>query len=309
VRVLVVNNLVSGLRDGMVFDFVRSLSADGDEIVIRNTDGKTAVEHMLTGFESFDMIIAAGGDGTISTICYETRYSGVPILPIPAGTGNLLFTNLDLPDGPHALAMLAREPLTLDFDLGELSFELDGEKRTCGFVVAAGAGYDADIMKNSEALKPALGPGSYLAAAMGKLTPTVAHFDIELDGQHLEAEGIAALILNFAKINPDISITHKNNARDGLFEVVVLKSHSAVELLPALFAAFLDREGEFPGRAHALETHLGKDVRITATPALPLQYDGEAPGSLTPISAHILPLATRLVISSATYDRLSNVSD
>jgi diacylglycerol kinase family enzyme len=120
----------------------------------------------------------------------------------------------------------------------------------------------------------------------------------------IESEGIAVLLLNFAKIGPGISITHDNNARDGLLEVTVLKPHSAVELLPALIAAMLDRDGGFPGRSDAVETYLSASVRITADPPLWMQYDGETPESLTPLTAHILPGAARLVVTEQLYRSL-----
>jgi diacylglycerol kinase family enzyme len=135
--------------------------------------------------------------------------------------------------------------------------------------------------------------------------PTVAHFTIHLDDETVETDGIAVLVLNFAKIYPDISITHGNDARDGLLEIAVLKPHTAVELLPAFFAAFLDRTGSFPDRADAVETFRSRNVRVESIPPLHLQYDGEAPGSRTPFTVHVLPGATRLIVTEQEYRRLT----
>ena len=305
-RLLIINNLAAGLGDGLVFDFVRKLSQDGDELVIRNTDGHTKIAEMLSDAANFDAVVASGGDGTSSSVCYELRNTGVPIFAFPAGTGNLLPLNLDMPIAVPALVELLHDPLVLDFDLGELTYNLNGESLTRGFAVIAGAGYDADIMRASSAFKAAFGHGSYVAAAVSQPMPRFSRFTLGLPEGEITVEGIAVLLLNFARINSDISITHANDARDGLFEVAVLKSHNAVQLLPALFMALLDREGNNPSRLGAIETHFASSVRVDANPPLHIQYDGETPDSTTPFSARILPAATRLIVSPVAYKRFAN---
>ncbi|MCL2882956.1 MAG: NAD(+)/NADH kinase [Coriobacteriia bacterium] len=307
-RFLIINNLAAGLGDGTIFDFLRKLSMDGDELVVRNTNGQTRIGDMLGDAADFDAVVAAGGDGTNSSVCYELRNTGVPIFAFPAGTGNLLTMNLDLPTTIPALVDILREPMTLDFDLGELDFELNGKPLTYGFAVIAGAGYDAEIMRAAAAFKPAFGHGSYVAAAFSRPTPKFSRFTIGLPDGEITVEGISVLVLNFARINADISITHANNARDGLFEVVVLKSHNAVQLIPALFMALLDREGNNPGRFNAIETHFAKSVSVDSDPTLYLQFDGEAPDATTPFAARVLPGAARLIVSPKAYEKFKGCS-
>ncbi|MDR1713175.1 MAG: NAD(+)/NADH kinase [Coriobacteriales bacterium] len=301
-KVLIVNNLTSGLHDGAIFEFMRKFVQDGDEIVIRNTDGNTLIARLVADAAKFDLVVAAGGDGTIASVCYELRNTQIPILPYPAGTGNLLATNLNQPDEPYAIAAMARQPLLLDYDLGEIDFTLDGQTATRGFAIIAGAGYDATIMEGADRLKELMGPGAYVAAAVANPGPRLAHFRLTLDEGVVESDGIAALVLNFGKIFPDISITHDNNARDGLLEVAIVKTHNAVELLPAIFAAFLDRTGGFPSRMDAIETYHARSVLIESDPPLNIQYDGEAPGATTPLAARILPAATRLVVTPEEFE-------
>jgi diacylglycerol kinase family enzyme len=308
-RVLIVNNLNSGLRNGAIFDFVRTFSDDGDEVVIRSTDGNTRIEDFLGDAKSFDLVVAAGGDGTIAAVCYELRYSGIPILPFPAGTGNLLATNLDQPEEPFAIARMARALKSAEYDLGEISFEGVEGPTTRGFVIIGGAGFDATIMESSERLKESLGPMAYVAAALANPSPALARFTITLDDRVVDAEGIAVLLLNFARIYPDISITHANDARDGLFEVVVLKQHNTVELLPAFIAAFLDREGKFPGRTNALEVYTTSTATVESNPPLRIQFDGESANVCTPLRARILPFATRLVVTDEEAKRVLNLAE
>ena len=63
-KLLIVNNLVSGYGEGAIYDYIRAFAADGDEVVIRSTDGSTDLRRFLADAEEFDAVIASGGDGT-----------------------------------------------------------------------------------------------------------------------------------------------------------------------------------------------------------------------------------------------------
>lgn len=293
VKLLVINNLSSGFGEGAVYDFARSFSRDGDEVCLRSTDGSTDVRDLLRDAAAFDAVVASGGDGTVATVSYLLANTGVPVLPFPAGTANLLALNLASPLEPHALAKMVREGRTLDFDLGEI--EVAGRK--FGFGIMAGAGYDAAIMHGAEAGKRLFGPMAYLSAAVLNPMPQKSRFSIELDGRTVESEGLGILLVNFSKIQFDIAVTHGNEPRDGEFDVVVLKAKTAFELIPAVFAGLLDRGGEFPDRTGALEIHRARTVRVEADPPMEVQYDGEATRLTTPFSARILPRAARFYVS------------
>lgn len=297
-KLLVINNLASGFGDGGIYDFIRSFAQDGDEVCIRATDGTTDVNDLLDDAERFDTVVASGGDGTVATISYRLANSGIPILPFPAGTANLLTANLASPMEPHALAKLLRENRTLDFDLGEI--EVAG--RRFGFGIMAGAGYDATIMHGAAPAKRLLGPMAYFSAALANPLPQKSHFTLVLDGKTIESDGLGILLVNFSKIQFDITVTHENEPRDGILDVVVLKAQNAFELIPAVLAGLLDRGGDFPDRTGSLEIHRARDVQVDADPPMEVQYDGEATRLTTPFSAHVLRHATRFYISEEGYD-------
>ena len=74
------------------------------------------------------------------------------------------------------------------------------------------------------------------------------------DGETVEEEGLGILIVNFSKIQFDISVTNKNSPRDGLLDIVVLKAENAFGLLPALFARAINHEGNFKDSPETIET-------------------------------------------------------
>lgn len=304
-KLLIINNLASGYREGSIYDFIRSFALDGDEVCIRSTNGSTQIGPLLEDASDFDAVVASGGDGTVAKVAYHLRDTGIPVLPFPAGTANLLSLNLLSPNEPHALAKMVREGRALDFDLGEISTA----ERDFGFAIMAGAGYDALIMKEAATHKLFWGPMAYLSAAITHVEPQYSHFRIELDGHSaIETDGIGILVTNFSKIQFDIPITHDNEPRDGLLGIVVLKTKNAIGLLPAVFSAILDRDGEFPDRSNAIEIHHARCARVEADPPLEIQYDGEPTGITTPFTARILPAACRMIVSNEGYKAFSTES-
>ncbi len=301
VKLLVINNLSSGFGEGGVYDFVRSFARDGDEVCLRSTNGATPVSELVHDAASYDAVVASGGDGTVATVSYLLANTGTPVLPFPAGTANLLALNLMSPLEPHALAKMVRDGRTLDFDLGEI--EVGGRK--FGFGIMAGAGYDAAIMHGAEPTKRLFGPMAYLSAAIANALPQKSRFTIQLDDRTVESEGLGILLVNFSKIQFDITVTHETAPRDGEFDVVVLKAQNAFELIPAVLAGLLDRGGDFPDRTDALEIHRARTVRVEADPPMEVQYDGEATRLTTPFSARVIPRAARLIVSEEGYDQFA----
>lgn len=293
-RALIINNLLSGLGDGSIYDYVRGLMEDGDEAVIRTSDGTTDLRLFLHDAEEFDLVVIAGGDGSLATVTYLLADTGIPILPFPAGTANLLALNLAEPTEPHSLIKMTRAFKMMDFDLGEIEFP-NGEK--LGFTIMAGAGYDAAIMRDAEPGKRFLGPMAYFTSAVANATPPFSKISLIIDGERIESSGVGVLIINFSKLQFDLSVVHENLPKDGVFDIVIFNTKDAFGLIPALFAVMLDRGGEFPARTDAFEVYRGSEVHVEADPPLPIQYDGEYNDRTTPFVARVLPEAGRFIVS------------
>lgn len=112
-----------------------------------------------------DVVIAAGGDGTVRAVAEALRDSGVPLALLPSGTGNLLARNLELPltDIEAAVsAAFAGDDRRIDLGLVEI-VRADGDKETHAFLVMAGLGLDAKMIKNTNSkLKKAVGWLAYI---------------------------------------------------------------------------------------------------------------------------------------------------
>jgi diacylglycerol kinase family enzyme len=103
------------------------------------------------------------------------------------------------------------------------------------------------------------------------------------------------MLVNLARIQFDLSVTHGSDAQDGLLEVVVLKTRNVAGLIPAVWAALLDRLGDHTARP-GLEIHSTREILIRAEPAMPVQSDGDLLAARTPLSARVLPAAALIVL-------------
>lgn len=297
-KLLVLNNLSSGLQDGGIYDFIRSFATRGDTVVLRCVDHTSSFAEALSDVTEFDAVVAAGGDGTVASVCYLSRNTGVPVLPYPSGTANLLAQNIASPIEPHALAKLVREGKHMNFDLGELSTQ----SCTFGFSMMAGCGYDAKVMGDAHRYKKLLGPAAYFKAAIENPNPQYSHITLTVDGTTYEHDGVGVILFNFSKIQFDISIGLENLPNDGALDLVVLRTHTAWNLLPPMLGAMLDHSGRALRQSDALVYYRGHHIEVDANPPLPVQYDGEAIEATTPLVARILPQATKLIISDEGFE-------
>lgn len=299
-RVLVIVNTRAGGGDAGLYPFMRALGAEGAEVVLRFADENNPLDGLARDAADFDRVVAAGGDGTLSTICYEARDTGVPILAYPSGTANLLALNLGLPPDSHALAEVTLRGTPVQFDMGELVRTVESREDKTGFVLMAGAGFDADIMKTAQPMKATLGAAAYLAAAVTNLAPTVSQFELVLDGEHIHTDGIAVLLLNFGRIQFDLAVTPAWDPRDGLFDVVVVRTKNVAGLIPVVFAAMLDRMGSYPDRTPSVDVYSAAHVEISAYPPLRIQTDGDTLDALSPFAARVLPRSTTLLVGNGS---------
>lgn len=300
-RVLVVFNPKSGKGDSLLPTFNTLLRGAGADVTERELVPDKPMTEYLQDLDSFAAVVAAGGDGTVSSLAYAARYRNVPVLAYPAGTANLIAQNLNLPDDPAQLAALLAAGHAVRVDMGEV--QVQGE--TTGFCMLAGAGADAAMIRDSEDLKGKFGAMAYVMGALKQLNPQHTTFHLTIDGVKREFEGIGVMVANFGMANYRLPITSDINPSDGKFTVILMKAGNLLRLVPNLIDSVRARLnlGD-PLFSSNLETVEAREIMVEADDAFPLQYDGELHGETTPFSAKILPGAVRF-ITSASGDQIS----
>ncbi|MEU0980070.1 diacylglycerol kinase family protein [Streptomyces griseus] len=173
-----------------------------------------------------ELIVVCGGDGTVRAVADALAGTGVPLVLVPSGTGNLLARNLGLPLGPaDALAAgLTGEPRALD--LGRI--EGDGFPAV-HFTAMAGAGLDAAMLEGtSDRAKSALGwPAYVLAGAKGLRAPRM-RLTVTLDGgPELRRTARMVLIANIGTVQAGAAPVPDARPDDGLLDLAVFDPRGA----------------------------------------------------------------------------------
>lgn len=174
-----------------------------------------------------DVVLAAGGDGTVRAVAEALRSTDVPLALIPSGTGNLLARNLELSLslGPAIRAAFSGEDRKIDLGLAEIT-RPDGETEEHAFVVVAGLGLDAEMIANTNSkLKKAVGWLAYLDGGMRALTESkAAHMYYQLDGQALRHLSAHTLMMgNCGSLPGGMLLIPEAKVDDGILDFVAFK--------------------------------------------------------------------------------------
>ncbi|RFA07895.1 diacylglycerol kinase [Subtercola boreus] len=134
-----------------------------------------------------DVVMAAGGDGTVRAVAEALRGSGVPLALLPSGTGNLLARNLDLTmDFDEGIGlMFTGYDRNIDVGVIEIGRPGSAETSTHVFLVIAGLGIDAKMIANTNSkLKKAVGWLAYVDGGIRALPELHSiKMDVSIDGE------------------------------------------------------------------------------------------------------------------------------
>jgi diacylglycerol kinase family enzyme/membrane-associated phospholipid phosphatase len=242
------------------------------ETTIDDAGGSMARAAVAAGAE---VVVAAGGDGTVRVVCAEMAGTGVPVGILPAGTGNLLARNLGI-----ALAQdAAMDTVLHGQDRAIDTVMIDGDDLApTRFVVMAGVGLDAAIMAEAtESLKSRIGWPAYVVAGARQLRYPALRIDISVDGgEPVRRRARTVVIGNVGSLQAGIPLLPDAEIDDGLLDVVVIAPRRVFGWIPVL-ARVLTRRRTVD---ESLDRYTGRVVEIVAAHSTPRQLDGDlvAPG-------------------------------
>jgi len=263
-----------------------------------------ATEAVRSGSE---LIIACGGDGTISEVANGILNSGIDVglAILPSGTGGDFRRTLNIPARARDAARIIRVGKTRRIDVGRATFiSRSGHQVTRHFLGVASFGMSADIIERVKR-----GRGQWLRnygahSLTGRISfgismietavkSTATRVIVKLDEDHERHLTVANLcIANALYFGGGMKIAPEAKINDGRFDVVSIGDLGALSILtnaPRLYAG----------------AHLGMDKvahvlakRVQARPVAPeeeilLELDGELPGRL-PSTFQIVPAALRV---------------
>ncbi len=176
-----------------------------------------------------ELVVAAGGDGTVSEVASALRQSGVPLGILPCGTANLLARNLHLPlNNLGAAARVAFTGRDRPIDVGIVSYRLEGGSTGVRpYFVMAGFGIDADMVSGTDAMsKKRFGWLAYVTPIVRSAYRTSrTSVTWALDGGDAASARLHTLIVgNCSTITAGIRLLPGAEIDDGLLDVLAIRS-------------------------------------------------------------------------------------
>lgn len=187
--------------------------------------GGVAAEAVKAGV---DLVIAAGGDGTVRAVAEEMRGTGIPLALLPSGTGNLLARNLELTLDDVATSVdAAFNGVDRKIDVGVIDIRReDGTTDQHAFLVMAGLGIDAKMIENTnEELKKRAGWLAYVDAISRSMRDSSQlRFRFKLDDGRVRPIRAHTLIVgNCGSLPANILLMPDALIDDGVFDIAFLR--------------------------------------------------------------------------------------
>jgi YegS/Rv2252/BmrU family lipid kinase len=244
--------------------------------------------------KGIELVIAAGGDGTVSSCAGAIQGTDKWLGIMPMGTGNVIAKDLGIPTSLEEAAKVIRGP-NRERRIDVLSCEEQY------YLLNVGAGLSPLIMDGADReAKQRFGLLAYIASGLKKAFGYQPHrFTVTLDGKEQVMDGSEVIVLNSASIgHPALKLDEGILMDDGEVQVCVLKSRNLWESILAGFGVVFglgDRNKHvscYPARERVIIDSEG-DVLI--------QGDGDIIGH-TPADVRLMPKAVRLLVPTDAAD-------
>ncbi|MFQ6018600.1 MAG: diacylglycerol/lipid kinase family protein [Kiloniellaceae bacterium] len=288
-RLMIIHNPAAGSHGGRFAETTMRLAELGCRLEVRRTGAHGDAEDLAREAAGCDLVVAAGGDGTINEVIngLVAAGAGLPLAILPLGTANVLAAEIGLDLNPAALAKVIARGAPRPVCLGRLSA---GQGAGRLFAMMAGAGFDAHAVAGVNlALKRVFGKLAYAAEVLRQLAVfPFPRYRVVVDGEAFDAASVVAA---------------KGRYYAGRY---VLAPEARLED-PRLHVCIFGRGGRWAALRYGLAMEMrrldaapgyrivpGRVVAIEGPAGDPLQADGDIVGRL-PVEIEIVPDALRLV--------------
>ena len=236
-----------------------------------------------------DLVMVSGGDGTVMACATALANSGIPLALLPAGTGNLLATNLDIPRDLSGALEVALSSGSRKIDVGSCP-------HGC-FVIMAGMGFDAAMLRDADPkLKSRLGAVTYVVSGLKHVRAPAGRVELRVDdAEPLVCEAHMILIGNIGKLQGGLTALPDADPEDGLLTVAVVRAGTVGAWLKLLWRIVRGRRGDDA----RVQTLLARRLQVTAEPAMPLELDGDVFEESSSFFVEVLPAALELRVPQA----------
>lgn len=258
-RITLIHNPGAGGQNADGEKLLALLEQEGHEVQAQSADDdgwKAALERPA------DLVVVAGGDGTVARVVKAMAGRGIPVAPLPAGTANNIARSLGLVERPwEELIRGWPQARRVKLDVG-IAKGPWGERR---FVEGVGAGLFACLLSHPNAdrkrvqRKP---PQERVAGALQMLEAEAEacmpiEVEMSLDGNDLSGRYLLVEAVNIPYVGPNLYLAPDSQPGDGNLDLVLVTEEERARLKNYLASWQNNRE-----RLSVLPSHRGRRLRI-----------------------------------------------
>ena len=296
IKAFVVLNPVAGQSDpDQVKDFLeKARMEDRWSFELYETTGDENLKEIVGAAleKDVDLVLACGGDGTVSGVADGLAGSDTPLGILPVGTANAFATELSIPDDPGA---------ALDLVLGAHKVKaVDAiQCKERFFLLEASLGIIADSMKDvAREEKDRLGWLAYVGTMIRNwigVDPLLVQLDV--DGTKLSFRASEVALFNTSQVGIiEEDLDEEIRLDDGLLDLYVLRSKSALDMFRLLIYRLVGHPRKAPRTQY---WRVEKAVRIDSKPRVSYQADGDIQGK-TPATFGLARGVLKVIVPRST---------
>ncbi|MFH1589989.1 MAG: diacylglycerol kinase family protein [archaeon] len=247
----------------------------GLKIDVEETKKQSDATNIAKKSKNYDIIIAAGGDGTINEVINGMQNHKTKLGIIPLGSENVMAKELNIPLRITNACKTIIKGNTRKIDIGTIN-----NKK---FIFVAGVGFDAEAITNVQPiLKKLLGGHAYTLAGLKTLfSHKPEELTIIIDGKKEKA--YFAIVTNIKTYGAGIVIASNAEMDDGYLDLCLFKNKDLWSVMKYVVGAASGKMSKLKG----IEQHKIKKAEITSKKKVSYHTDAEI-GGTTPIKIAIL---------------------
>ena len=252
---------------GGLLELRRTLEASGvgEPQWYEVTKSKQAPKRVRQALEhGAELVFAWGGDGLVQRCIDVLAGTDVALAIVPAGTANLLATNLGLPKDIGAAVQIGLHGDRRPLDVGRLNGE--------HFAVMAGAGFDAGMIGDADGiLKDRLGRLSYVWTGAKNLNFKPFGATIHVDGAQWYQGSVSCILVgNVGELFGGVDVFADARPDDGVLEIGVVTADGIVQWLRTMARTAVGT----PEKSPFVQTTKARSVRVKLTRRVLYEIDG-----------------------------------
>ncbi|WP_187261011.1 diacylglycerol/lipid kinase family protein [Pontibacter beigongshangensis] len=258
VRVTLLHNPEAGFEQYTPEELIKELKKKGYDVNYASIKEDDYEDYL---HDPGDLLVVAGGDGTVQKIATLLTGRKVPIGLLPLGTANNIAATLGIKGEPAEIIASWNLNIKKPFDVGVLETS-KGKKQ---FIEAVGLGIFPELIKKrendeeefnsrEEELQDAL---EHQQEILKKATPFRA--TIQLDEQQLEGDYLLVEIMNIKYTGPNMDLAPKADPGDGWLDVVLVKEQERKK-----FSSYLKACLRGDKNLDQFEVYRAKQIEITS---------------------------------------------